>query len=370
MFKNESCSTAVLKKISKYLCKTEASFLDRLNFWASHKNGYGIEKWGRTWIYNTLEDWGRQLGASKRSTQRAIKSLKDKGIVDSEYLSPNKRNRTLFYSINYEKLHECLSALESSSSGQTKTLSCGQIKAKKISANDHMDDHVYLYSKQSINKSYKSRENEIKKSLDHAPQENFDVKHDKTLDTKTEITELTETAHQKPTIVQDMLRIWKEELPKSEITLSKQLARFLVAVFKTKFSSCLKEWKKYLKILKTSTYIMSEKFKLSIWWVIKFVTVDRIKKGELGVNPDKITYEKEELTEKLNLHISSIDETEPCKKLRYKIIEKLSLQVYLSWFIHVDFIENNGKIVMKAKNTFVRDWIRDNFADTCGLCLE
>jgi chromosomal replication initiation ATPase DnaA len=229
---------------------------------------------------------------------------------------------------------------------------------------------MYIYSKQKIYKSYKSKENKIEKSSEHVPQEKLATNHDKTLDTEIEIAELTETAHQKPTIVQDMLKIWNEEFPKAKITLSKQLARFLVAVFKTKFSSCLKEWKKYLKTLKTSAYIMSEKFKLSIWWVIKFVTVDRIKKGELGVNPDKITCEKEELTEKLNLHILSIDETEPCKKLRYKIIEKLSLQVYLSWFIHVNFTEDNGKIVMKAKNTFVRDWIRDNFADTCGLCLE
>jgi DNA-binding transcriptional ArsR family regulator len=154
MFKNESCSSAAIKKISKYLCKTEAQFLNRLNFWLSHKNEYGIEKYGRTWIYNTLEEWAEQLHVSKRSTQRAIKSLRDKGIIDSDYLSPNKRDRTLFYSINYEKLQEHLSALKTSPCGQVNNQANGQANAPTINANSHMDGHMYISN--SIQKIYKS----------------------------------------------------------------------------------------------------------------------------------------------------------------------------------------------------------------------
>jgi hypothetical protein len=124
---------------------------------------------------------------------------------------------------------------------------------------------------------------------------------------------------------QDMLKIRSEEFPTSKIELTKNLAGFSVAAFKMKFGSCLKAWRKYPEILKTSTFIMSEKFKLSIRWVIKFLTIDRIRAGELGVHEEKIETEPEELTEKLTQHMESPEETEPCKKLRYGIAKFLKL---------------------------------------------
>jgi predicted transcriptional regulator len=391
MCKNESYSSAAIKKISKYLCKTEAQFLNRLNWWASHKNEYGLELGGRTWIYNTLEDWAEQLDVSKKSIQRAIKSLKDKGIIDSNYLSPNKRNRTLFYSINYEKLQECLSELKTSmysrvndqANDQVNGRANGQANTTPKNINSHADGHMY-YNSNSIqiyksNKSTKIPENktkqkpEEKRSADplviQKPKEKRSA--DPLVTKKPEENRNDDPpVIQKSTIVQDMLKIWSEEFPTSKIELTKNLARFLVAAFKMKFGSCLRAWRRYLKILKTSTFIMSEKFKLSIWWVIKFFTIDRIRAGELGVHEEKIETEPEELTEELTQHMESLEETEPCKKLRYSIAKKLSLPTYLSWFTHVNFVEDEGKIIMKAHNQFVEDWIRYNFADTCGLCLE
>jgi hypothetical protein len=148
------------------------------------------------------------------------------------------------------------------------------------------------------------------------------------------------------------------------------MARFMVAAFKTKFKSSLKEWRRYLKILKTSAYLMGEKFKLSILWVIKFITIDRIRAGELGVNASQVALEKEDLEEKLTSHMEALGETELCKKFRHIIAEKLSLQTYLSWFTSVNFMEVKGKIVMKSDSKFVEEWIMLNFADQCGLCLE
>jgi DNA-binding Lrp family transcriptional regulator len=355
MFRNELCCNTDIKKLNKYLCKIEVQFLNRLYFWSSHKKGYGIEKEGRVWIYNTLENWSAQLGVSKSSVRRAIKSLQDKGIISSDYLSTNKRNRTLYYSINCVAISEYTSQLG--------VVPCVQKTGVSDYINEHMDEHmIYMdNSKQIINKSYKSNKSEKNKIEENNSWQQAPI--------RTEHSEHTETPHQKPTIIQDMLKIWNEEFSGSKIMLTKQLARFLVAAFKTKFNSCLKEWRKYLKIIKTSAYIMGDKFKLSIWWIIKFVTIDRIRGGELGVNPGKIAPLEEELAEKLNLHISSLDETEQCKKLRYKIIEKLTLPTYLSWFTSVSFMEDHEKIIMKTDNQFVEDWIRYNFADRCGLYL-
>jgi DNA-binding Lrp family transcriptional regulator len=358
-----------IKKLNKYLCKIEIQFLNRLYFWSSHKKEYGVEKDGMVWIYNTLEDWAEQLGVSKSSVRRAIKSLKNNGIINSDYLSPNKRNRTLYYAINHDAIRGYTSLSGVAPCVQkTNVFHCG---------NEHIDEHMYN-SKQNINKSNKSKKNKIGKNSEQTFQKTpmlnsesgtDDQLHQETSGTRAKFTEYTETTYPKPTIIQDMLKIWNEEFSTSKIPLTKQLARFLVAAFKTKFESCLKEWRKYLKTLKTSDYITGDKFKLSIWWVIKFVTIDRVRNGELGVNFDRVTPTEEELTEKLNIHISSLNETEPCKKLRYKIIEKLTLPTYLSWFTSVSFVEDNEKIIMKANNQFVEDWIVRNFADRCGLCI-
>lgn len=340
MFENESHSNINIKKLNKYLCKTECLFLNRLHFWSSHRKSYGIKKDGKVWIYNTLDDWSNQLNVSKSSIRRAVQSLKDKKLIICMYLSPNKRDRTLYYAVNVDGINEYISKLNIVSSVHTHNL-----QLQKNTICEHMDEHMYIIdnSKQNINKSYKSK--------------NFIKENSKN----------TSSDNPKPTIVQDMIRIFNEEFPKTKMILTKHLARNLVSAFKTKFNSCLKEWKRYLKLVKTSSYIISEKFKLSILWLIKFFTIDRIRVGELGVNSGRVTPDNEELVERLNQHVEYLNETESCKELRYSIIRKLSLPTYLSWFTKVSFSENDGKFTMKAESQFVEDWIKCNFADQCGL---
>lgn len=385
MFKNESCSEFTIKKLNKYLCKTERLFLNRLYFWSSHRKNFGIEKDGRVWIYNTLDNWSDQIGVSKSSIRRAIKSLKEKGFVDSNYLAINRRNRTLYYSINFEKINDYLSKIN-----VVPYIHIKDLNTQKNVSSEHMDEHLYIIdnSKQIINKSYKSNKsikNKIQKNSDQTALEKslLDLRESKNKASSVNVSDTDikfkstiviedndiETPPQKPTIIQDMIRIWNEEFASSTIQLTKSLARFLVAAFKTKFNSCLKEWKRYLKTLKTSIYIMNEKFKLSIWWVIKFITIDRIRAGELGAKPESVVDDPNDLAEKAKHHICEVHESEKCKDFRKKIVTILNPSTYVSWFMKVDFVENNGKIVMKAHNSFVEDWVMRNFADRCGLSL-
>ena len=68
--------------------RTEIQFIKRLNYWI-RRGKYGVEHEGNIWIYNILDQWVNQLDVSKRSTQRCISSLKQKGIVKSAFLSSN-----------------------------------------------------------------------------------------------------------------------------------------------------------------------------------------------------------------------------------------------------------------------------------------
>ena len=60
--------------------KTELLFLKQVHYWTS-TGKYGIEKEGRIWIYNSLDQWAEQLGVSKSTIQRTIRSLKKQGII-------------------------------------------------------------------------------------------------------------------------------------------------------------------------------------------------------------------------------------------------------------------------------------------------
>ena len=319
MFTNE-----YLNRLGRFLTKSEGKFLKQLCYWSFNPKGYGVNLDGKTWIYNTLEDWADQLEISKSSVRRTIKSLKDKNFILSRYLSPNKRNRTLYYAANGDEIENFLF------SKINKT--CVQ-KNKKI---EHMDEHMNIDNNKQIDKSHKSK---------------ILIKNDFEDQRKT-------------TTVQDMTAVWKKEFPDKPIILNKNLARYLVAVFKEKFNSSTEAWKRYLKTLKTSAYLMNEKFKLSLWWVIKFSTVDRIRAGELGVDEQKISTDESEIFEKAVSHIRSVNESAKCKKIREKIMQALSPAIYLSWFTKIKLTERDGdKIFSETDNCFVRNYIETNFSD-------
>lgn len=327
MFMKTSNEYLKIKELNKYLSKNEYSFLCRLYFWSSHPKEYGIRKNGEVWIYNTLDDWAKQIGISKSSVRRAIGALKGKKILLSTQLSPNKRDRTLYYAISYENvknfLHNQLS---------TKVPSCAQ---KIEGVHEHKDEHMYIEdnSKQKVNKSNKSDENSEK-----------------------EVSE-----HPKPTIIQDMLEIWNEEFSKKPVTLDKTLARFLVAAFKTKFNSHLDKWRKYLKALKTSAFITSKEFKLSIRWAIKFPTIDRIREGWLGTNEDKIPVDTTEIEQKVIEHIEKVQESPKCKAFRRKIAQIFSPAIYISWFTNVQLLDETKGIIIKTSSNFMTDYISTHF---------
>jgi hypothetical protein len=167
----------------------------------------------------------------------------------------------------------------------------------------------------------------------------------------------------KNTTVQDMIKIFREEFPSLRETLSLKKSQYLVKAFKDKFNSSLQEWKKYLKLIKTSAYIMKEGFKLTLFWIIKFLTIDRLRAGELGVKKDSIIADESESLEKAERHIESLNETSKCKDFRRKILKTLTPSIYVSWFTKIDFFEENDKVKPKFHNRFAEDYITLNFAE-------
>jgi hypothetical protein len=133
------------------------------------------------------------------------------------------------------------------------------------------------------------------------------------------------TKNVKNTTVQAMLALWNKTFPTSEMKMSKDVAPLLLSAFKQKCDGNMKRWENYLHRLQSSAYIMSETFNLSLNWALKFNTLDRIFKGDLGVRDIPVQFDiKTEESRALD-HIRGCAqlETEGCCQMRLLVLQKL-----------------------------------------------
>ena len=140
----------------------EAIFLKKLHYWIS-RGEYGVVHDNKIWIYNTLEQWAEQLGVSKSTFQRRIKKLREEGIVETAYLARNRRDRTLHYTINYEKYNQKIEmqmAKRQSICKRNQAVRIHMVKTKNCTdKNEHMAEHMvdHMYNINNIsNKIHKS----------------------------------------------------------------------------------------------------------------------------------------------------------------------------------------------------------------------
>ena len=385
----------LIKKTKKILTEPQYKFLKQLAYWSLNSKDYGLKKDGKTWIYNTHQQWAEQIGFGVTTVRESIAILERLGFICSDFLNPNKRRRVKYYSINFEVVEDYFAQIackkKSKKTQQENMIETAPVskvsESSKQQLNRQMERQMYTYNKIQDNKSNKSQIASACDNLEKNTDSTVCQIHDKNYfdtekivsaeDSQTVVSKDSPKTLVTGTTCLDMIRIWNQEFPNQKIIsgsteqegvihLTKQLARFLVASFKLKFENCLEKWKRYLRLIKTSAYMMGEKFKLSIQWVIKFLTIDRIRAGELGVDESKIPVDTDEIEKKAQAHVEAVDESETCKQYRREIIRKLSPAVYLSWFTKVDLIEESTKLTIKAANDFTRDYIKANFLDKIG----
>ena len=381
----------LIKKTKKILTESQYKFLKQLAYWSLNSKDYGLKKDGKTWIYNTHQQWAEQIGFCVTTVRESIAILERLGFISSDFLNPNKRRRIKYYSINFEVIEDYFAQIackkESKKTQQENMIEITPVskvsESSKQQLNRQMERQMYTYNKIQNNKSNKSQIASVG-SFENNPIEQYagqninnysdTEKIPSTKDTQTAVSENSSKTMAAGPSCLDMIKIWNQEFPNQKIIsgsteqtgvihLTKQLARFLVAAIKLKFENSLEKWKRYLRLIKTSTYLMGEKFKLSVMWVIKFLTIDRIRAGELGVDESKIPVDTDEIEKKAQAHVEAVNESETCKQYRREIIRRLSPAVYLSWFTKVDLIEESKKLIIRAANDFVRDYIKANFLE-------
>jgi|LakMenE18May11ns_1017448.scaffolds.fasta_scaffold9955495_6 hypothetical protein len=355
-----------------------AQFLNQLHYWIQHRSDVGKMDHGIRWIYNSANKWAEQLRIGPRQIQRIVKKLNALGIIQVQKLCENKYNRTNHYTIDYDSLQKHLEDKNHLKPAENPiTTFCRNASRQDVAMyiqklhNKDINKSEALPIKQVGQGETESKRVELVKRVKNIISKNEEKKADSSdqaylneISTKTRLTGKTSTA-------QDMLAIWNETLSeKAKASMSKDLAPLLVSAYSKKFEQNLDQWKRYCELIKSSTYLMGEQFQLSIFWGLKFSTIDRVRAGELGVKLNYIdsrdgygSSNKSIVNEsKVQEMIEALDESIEAKTTRLKIAQAVGAAAYHSWFHQAAFVSRDGEIQLVAPNPFVEQHWESQFS--------
>lgn len=316
------------------------------------KPDFGIHAHGKKWIFSTFEYLSETLAISLRHTKRLVADLHKKGILRIEKLSTYQSNRTNYYTIDYGRL----STLMGETTSPQKTESTVQTEEKKMALwpchNGTMSITEYTHIKK-LNKS--EEEKRVIEKKENYESESESVKPS---------AQNMQRGHLPKNLAKDMMSVWNDTLLKAKTTLSKDTARFLVAAYIKKFSNnnTLHAWKHYCKTIQSSAYLMGESFQLTLSWALKFSTIDRLMRGELGV---KHLESPDEKTPAVHT-IQTLDEDPRCREFRHSLLKRYGAGVYVAWIQNLSLFIEDGHIKFNAKNDFHRDMVLQKFKEFWG----
>lgn len=321
------------------------------------KEGRWIED--KPWVSITQVHLGKILKCTPRCVLSHIRKLCDEGILLKQQLNAKEHDRTNYYAINpsvcedvnlrvffsraiVKKLHNIYSNIN------TKSL----INHNKSITRVCEDDLVSANGGSDLRGSPA-----LLPILEQHAKEEFPA-------------DISQATQAKPTIVQDMLRIWNEELSREDVT-SKTLSRYLIASYQRKFGS-LEKWTEYVRGLKKSTYVMGKLLKRLgdrlLSWALSFKVINRIFAGGfgvtlgevLGVKPEQPSTPDDDATSPAEEHIESVTETEACKEIRREVLTTYGETEYLCWFRRVTLEESGSDILIKGLS-FVTDMVKRRY---------
>ncbi|WP_010303924.1 DnaA N-terminal domain-containing protein [Candidatus Odyssella thessalonicensis] len=344
---NKTTSRVVMLETDaiRHFGATTAAFLSQLNYWIQG-NKSGVIHQGMRWIFNTAQEWGEQIGISERQVRRIVAELRKSGIILVEKLADYKSNRTNYYTINYDRLSQLYQEQQLSSNASQVARSSGQdvrmVKTKLTNKKNILSDRQDEYQKSGSkscpsNKSIPAAISTFSKQLD--------------------------CEAKKTNSIQDMLAYWNAIFPNNAVEMNSNLARLLMAALKTKFNSDMRQWQHYCKTLESSAYLTGKGFNLSIYWALKYVTIERVKVGDFGVKAVSMPEEKHQLEKDYIEQINCLSESERCKEVRMKLLKVYGAYAYRNWFQALKFFVSDEKISYIAPNLFHADYVAREYRE-------
>lgn len=97
----------ILPELAERIGLNEAIILQQIYYWMEKKR-HIIE--GKSWVYNTYEDWQKQFPFwSVTTIRRTLKGLEKQGLLLTGNFSVMAFDRTKWYTINYERMESMMS---------------------------------------------------------------------------------------------------------------------------------------------------------------------------------------------------------------------------------------------------------------------
>lgn len=98
----DSNPLVIIPELAVAIGLNESIILQQLHYWLQKSKNYYD---GRAWVYNSIPEWCEQFPfLAQRTIERAMASLKSKELVITGNYNKMKADRTLWYSIDYERL--------------------------------------------------------------------------------------------------------------------------------------------------------------------------------------------------------------------------------------------------------------------------
>lgn len=101
----------VLPSLAKVMGSNEAIILQQIHYWLTINKDNGnnyID--GYYWTFNSIADWQKQfIWLSTSTIERTLRKLEQSGIIVTSRYNKRKFDRTKWYRIDYDKLHEVCS---------------------------------------------------------------------------------------------------------------------------------------------------------------------------------------------------------------------------------------------------------------------
>lgn len=345
-----NCAASIaheLGKSTKKLTKTEKKFIKWLEgaIKTRKKKVYILDN--KKWITATQEELAELFDVSRVTIWQAVKRLEKMGIIEKEKLSERYTDHTYSYTLK----------------GREMTVS----NVKNLTNSNNLNNKLFKY-KSIINQDVKKSKNKREEIPQEVPQKtNLDI----------------QTSHTGTPVVtiQEMYDVVNEVLgEKLKFRLTKEISRWMGQARNMYFQT-LEKWRSFLQAIKRSAYLMGEKFLLTMKWVLRFKTIQKILNGEYESFEERKKQRAEEWNKKLAkeregreerellqmqetiAQIEKLDEPESCLKARYNLFKKVGHASYLSWFRDVNFKEEHGKVIMEVASNFKFDWIGNKFRE-------
>ncbi len=312
----------------------------------------------------TQEELGEIFDVSRVTIWSAVKRLMKLGIIEGEKLSMKFTNNGKYLKDGYYKDHTYSYTLKESKMAVTNV----KLNIKNLTSNDS-----YLNNKLFKYKSLINHDNEITKK-----------------DTR-EIPQVAEENPKTPSVitapavtVQEMYDVANEVLgEKLSFRLTKEIAWMGAA--RNAYFQTLEKWRRFLEAIKKSWYLMGEKFLLTIKWVLKFKTIEKISAGEYDSFEEKKKRRAEEWNKKLEeerekrkekeeeweiletrkmaIELENSEESPKCIKARYELFRKVGVPSFRSWFSKANLVEEHGRVIMEVESNFKFDWIGNKYRE-------